>query len=205
VKALLNANADAKVVNHYGNTALHIASMKGHFAIVKMLYEHGVDVNTPNLKYESALNYAVRNHHIKIVEYLLAVGADTTLANDQGKTPKQLLRDEILANGNSVILEKLLRLINDKIVPTVETDTIPKIKEEMENLKLEHEKVKEKQRIAEDSSICIICFEKDRNAFILPCGHLATCIDCATELQSGSNKCPVCRADIVAVHKIFKA
>jgi len=179
--------------------------MKGHFAIAKMLFEYGAEVNCPNKKYETAINYAVRNQQLKIVEYLLTVGADTTLANEEGKTPKQIVKNEILANGNSPILEKLARLLNDKTTVNVDADTLPKIKEQMENLKLEHEKVKEKQRVAEDSSICIICFERERNAFILPCAHLATCTDCAIELQSGTNKCPVCRADIAAVHKIFKA
>lgn len=30
-----------------------------------------------------------------------------------------------------------------------------------------------------DGKICVICYDMPRNCFIVPCGHCATCYDCA--------------------------
>lgn len=30
-----------------------------------------------------------------------------------------------------------------------------------------------------DSRICVICYDEQRNCFFVPCGHCATCYECA--------------------------
>lgn len=30
-----------------------------------------------------------------------------------------------------------------------------------------------------DGKICVICYDEQRNCFFVPCGHCATCFDCA--------------------------
>lgn len=30
-----------------------------------------------------------------------------------------------------------------------------------------------------DEKLCIICYDEQRNCFFVPCGHCATCYDCA--------------------------
>lgn len=30
-----------------------------------------------------------------------------------------------------------------------------------------------------DTKICVICYDEQRNCFFVPCGHCATCYDCA--------------------------
>lgn len=30
-----------------------------------------------------------------------------------------------------------------------------------------------------DGKICVICYNKQRNCFFVPCGHCATCFECA--------------------------
>lgn len=30
-----------------------------------------------------------------------------------------------------------------------------------------------------DKKLCIICYDEERNSFFVPCGHCATCYDCA--------------------------
>lgn len=47
---------------------------------------------------------------------------------------------------------------------------------------------------------CKICFTKDLNCILLPCGHRCCCIDCS---QNINNKCPICRKSIIKVQKIF--
>ncbi|KAK8544253.1 hypothetical protein V6N13_034615 [Hibiscus sabdariffa] len=55
-----------------------------------------------------------------------------------------------------------------------------------------------------DARICIICYDEQRNCFFVPCGHCATCYDCAQRVYGEENKvCPVCRRIIGKVRKLF--
>ncbi|GAB4852287.1 hypothetical protein Ancab_016479 [Ancistrocladus abbreviatus] len=55
-----------------------------------------------------------------------------------------------------------------------------------------------------DGKICVICYDEPRNCFFVPCGHCATCFDCAQRIMDGENKvCPICRRLIHKVRKLF--
>ncbi|KAM7510437.1 hypothetical protein LguiB_009312 [Lonicera macranthoides] len=55
-----------------------------------------------------------------------------------------------------------------------------------------------------DGKICIICYDQHRNCFFVPCGHSATCYDCAQRIMDGEGKkCPVCRRLVRKVRKMF--
>ncbi|KAL4376311.1 hypothetical protein GQ457_02G015030 [Hibiscus cannabinus] len=55
-----------------------------------------------------------------------------------------------------------------------------------------------------DARICIICYDEQRNCFFVPCGHCATCYDCAQRIYEEENKvCPVCRRIIGKIRKLF--
>lgn len=43
-----------------------------------------------------------------------------------------------------------------------------------------------------DSKLCVICYDEQRNCFFVPCGHCATCYDCAQ------------RCKLVDNHKLLK-
>ncbi|XP_039012406.1 E3 ubiquitin-protein ligase APD1-like [Hibiscus syriacus] len=43
-----------------------------------------------------------------------------------------------------------------------------------------------------DARMCIICYDEQRNCFFVPCGHSATCYDCAKRIEK-NKVCPVCR------------
>ena len=58
----------------------------------------------------------------------------------------------------------------------------------------------ENERLREEIS-CRVCYTKESNIVFLPCRHLVTCPDCADGVQ----KCPVCRAEIQHMVKIFKS
>jgi ankyrin repeat protein len=58
-----------------GETALHLAAGEGHLEIVKLLLEHGADVNAKTA-YETALHLAAGEGHLEIVKLLLEHGAD---------------------------------------------------------------------------------------------------------------------------------
>lgn len=51
----------------------------------------------------------------------------------------------------------------------------------------------------EDSKLCKICYEEDRNACFVPCGHVLACLKCALSVL----KCPVCRNKGGAVIQIY--
>ncbi|KAL8172049.1 hypothetical protein V2J09_023853 [Rumex salicifolius] len=53
-----------------------------------------------------------------------------------------------------------------------------------------------------DGKICVICYDEPRNCFFVPCGHCATCYDCALRIMEGENRvCPICRR---LIHKLRK-
>ncbi|KAL6222639.1 hypothetical protein ACLB2K_006031 [Fragaria x ananassa] len=54
-----------------------------------------------------------------------------------------------------------------------------------------------------DGKICVICYTDPRNCFLVPCGHCATCYDCAQRIFEGENRtCPICRRLIGKVRKL---
>ncbi|XP_048226515.1 E3 ubiquitin-protein ligase APD2 isoform X3 [Ricinus communis] len=55
-----------------------------------------------------------------------------------------------------------------------------------------------------DAKLCVICYDEQRNCFFVPCGHCATCFDCAQRIIEGEGKmCPICRRLIHRVRKLF--
>ncbi|XP_059631101.1 E3 ubiquitin-protein ligase APD2-like isoform X2 [Cornus florida] len=55
-----------------------------------------------------------------------------------------------------------------------------------------------------DGKICVICYDEPRNCFFVPCGHCATCYDCAQRIMDGESKmCPICRRLIHKVRKLI--
>lgn len=47
-----------------------------------------------------------------------------------------------------------------------------------------------------DSNLCIICQDRDRCVVLFPCKHLCLCVECAREISSYQNDCPLCRTRI---------
>lgn len=66
--------------------------------------------------------------------------------------------------------------------------------EDAQNLTLEEE-----NRQLKEARLCKICMDGEVGVVFLPCGHLATCINCAPNLQD----CPVCRSPIKATVRTF--
>ncbi|KAK4744026.1 hypothetical protein SAY87_010338 [Trapa incisa] len=56
-----------------------------------------------------------------------------------------------------------------------------------------------------DAMLCVICYDDQRNCFFVPCGHCATCYDCAQRImESDSKVCPICRRPIHKVRRLFR-
>ncbi|PIA32977.1 hypothetical protein AQUCO_04200014v1 [Aquilegia coerulea] len=55
-----------------------------------------------------------------------------------------------------------------------------------------------------DGKICAICYNEQRNCFFVPCGHCATCYECAQRIMDVDSKlCPICRRHIHKVRRLF--
>jgi len=56
---------------------------------------------------------------------------------------------------------------------------------------------------AESSSSCVICWEAPVEGACIPCGHMAGCMSCLGEIKTKKGDCPVCRAKINQVIRIY--
>lgn len=52
-------------------------------------------------------------------------------------------------------------------------------------------------------STCVICWDAPAEGACVPCGHLAGCMDCLTEIKAKNWGCPVCREQIQQVVKVY--
>lgn len=50
---------------------------------------------------------------------------------------------------------------------------------------------------------CLICWDKESNFALIPCGHKVLCGDCAIVVLSGSKLCPVCQMGVYDMLRIF--
>ncbi|GMN48988.1 hypothetical protein TIFTF001_018153 [Ficus carica] len=53
------------------------------------------------------------------------------------------------------------------------------------------------------ASSCVICWEAPIEGACIPCGHMAGCMSCLTEIKSKKSVCPVCRSKITEVVRIY--
>ncbi|MBU0755172.1 MAG: ankyrin repeat domain-containing protein, partial [Planctomycetes bacterium] len=92
VAALLKRRRDPDDRTHGGDTPLHLAVKNGHPEIVKLLIDHGADLNVKDMSdlKETPLLKAVDVNHKGIVELLLSNGADPNLSASDGASPLHL-------------------------------------------------------------------------------------------------------------------
>lgn len=56
-----------------------------------------------------------------------------------------------------------------------------------------------------EESTCAICFEAERDAVVVPCSHLSTCIKCIEKVRNSSRPlCPICRVKIISIITVKK-
>jgi len=110
MELLLDHKAEVNVFNGNGNTPLHNAAQFGHPRAVELLINRGADINAQTYRGRSdgktPLHSAIftigePDHHIAVIELLLAAGADTTLKMKPVRalaamTPVDYARDHLL-------------------------------------------------------------------------------------------------------------
>lgn len=90
VQELLVSNpefASYRNPNASGNSPLYAAAHKGDKEIVRIILDHGADVNTGNDFGETPLHAAAEWGYPEVVNLLIARGADITAPDQDGKTP----------------------------------------------------------------------------------------------------------------------
>lgn len=87
---------DVNDQDNAGNTALHEAALNGHLDIVKLLVNHGADVNVQSYEMfkDTPLIDASANAHLPVVEFLLEHGADPLVCNAKGFTAYDSIDDD---------------------------------------------------------------------------------------------------------------
>ncbi|GMH08540.1 hypothetical protein Nepgr_010380 [Nepenthes gracilis] len=53
------------------------------------------------------------------------------------------------------------------------------------------------------SSSCVICLDAPAEGACVPCGHLAGCMSCLSEVKAKKLGCPICRAEINQVIRVY--
>ena len=116
IQYILEADANANVVDHTGTSALMLTVKIGHIDAVKLMLEHGANVIEPETHNDSVLIQAVErcNNNIvgvvtentgdQIARALLVAGANPNIADDNGDTPLLLAAQ----NGCSEVMTMLL-------------------------------------------------------------------------------------------------
>ena len=54
-------------------------------------------------------------------------------------------------------------------------------------------------------SLCVVCMDEEANGVVLPCGHLCGCEACLKMLLDSGSPCPICRAHMNSVVKVFQS
>ncbi|PWA49304.1 Ankyrin repeat-containing protein [Artemisia annua] len=61
----------------------------------------------------------------------------------------------------------------------------------------------EKEKKDGVSSSCVICLDAPVEGAFIPCGHMAGCMSCLTEIKGKILGCPVCRANIDQIIRLY--
>ncbi|MBO9496785.1 ankyrin repeat domain-containing protein [Thalassotalea sp. G20_0] len=87
VEFLLDKGAKVNTEINIKGTALHLAVLQGRPDIIKMLMNHGANINVRNHhKGKSVLHFAARLGRPEIIEQLIDHGADISARDNKGKT-----------------------------------------------------------------------------------------------------------------------
>ncbi|CAL0316699.1 unnamed protein product [Lupinus luteus] len=62
---------------------------------------------------------------------------------------------------------------------------------------------KEEKHADGNRSLCVICLDAPAEGACIPCGHVAGCMSCLNKVKTKKLGCPVCRAKINQVIKLY--
>ena len=68
---LVNGSMDPNLKNKAGNTLLHVAAYHGREAVVKLLLQHGADVNASGARMNSCLHFTAASGHLDLAKFFV--------------------------------------------------------------------------------------------------------------------------------------
>lgn len=138
----------------------------------------------PNLFYSCTQPNCNRKYKTK-EKFIKHLSVDHKLANIDAN---QCISTPIVkhSKNNSKIC---LPLANDSLINNSQVISLPQLPE-----------------IPQEPQVCTICYTKECDTVIVPCGHLTCCYDCVNEYHNSNpdKGCPICRTNIVCLTKIYK-
>lgn len=108
-QALANGQSP-KEFDESGSTAVHKASANGHLEVLKLLIQHGGDVQLADISGCTPLHVAARNGHLTCVKYLVLQGADFRMKSKKGNTALAMAK----ANSQQKVAEYLSNCDREK-------------------------------------------------------------------------------------------
>ena len=103
----------------FGVTALHLSTRFGHFEVLRLLLDHGVNVNARTDNHWTSMHISAAQGYTEIVNLLLERGADIHAMNATGETLYLLslrtgnreIADLISKNGGRRVEERFERTL----------------------------------------------------------------------------------------------
>jgi ankyrin repeat protein len=71
VYLLCKNHADVNALTRFNRNGLHIAALRGHFDVVKVLVNNSIQVNAYDSDGNTALHFAAENGHRDIIVFLI--------------------------------------------------------------------------------------------------------------------------------------
>lgn len=99
-----------KQFDESGSTAVHKAAANGHMDVLKLLIQHGGDVELADISGCTPLHTAARNGHLTCVKYLVSQGADFRMKSKKGNTAVMMAK----ANNQPKVAEYLSNCDREK-------------------------------------------------------------------------------------------
>ena len=165
----------------WGISPLHLAISMGQNEIAKQLIKHGSDVNFLQDDNDTPLHQAILIENAELCKLLLDKGAKYDIKGPQDLTAFELAKEMQLDDIIDLIIEKMTQS------PTPDKDGVPSNTVQVDD--------------------CVICYAPRKEVFVFhPCGHAKTCERCALKILHKSHDnatCPVCRANITDLKKVF--
>lgn len=104
VKALLAAGAEVNYADSKGESAISVASYKGHLTTVKTLLKAGADVNiTP--EGQSLLMRIVKNNDLLLAQVVISAGADVNYSDESGNTALKIAQENGLSDLEMLLVQ----------------------------------------------------------------------------------------------------